>query len=398
MSTSVVKGRLVAVYDKNNSGAGDNPEDKLNSMVEAGENVSPADDAAAKAAQRRTAARERLEAKIAEDNEAERKHRRNVALIITSIVVIIAVIVTIVLVVNKKKDDKAREDAIEAAKWSSCHWVHSSETPDLLKQLTDAKKQTEEQWEQQKLQIPQAQLGEAEKQYNERMASIDAQIAYAPTAMELLKNQTRTVDAPLNGTYPRTGKAITILKTSAGDIRINLIHRHAACNDAAFEKLIEAKYFNNTSCHRMFNSEQGSVLQCGDPTGTGMGDPGFYTPDELPEYLINAAGAEYGMQAQQITYPKGTVAVANSGPNTGSGQFFIALTDTQLAPSYTVIGVVDPADFSILDKVKGYGIVLAPGTAALSDGKITDGAPATPVDIKTWTLVKTVGVEQHKAK
>ena len=92
------------------------------------------------------------------------------------------------------------------------------------------------------------------------------------------------------------------------------------------------------------------------------------------------------------------MAVANSGPNTGSGQFFIALTDTQLAPSYTVIGVVDPADFSILDKVKGYGIVLAPGTAAPSDGKITDGAPATPVDIKTWTLVKTVGVEQHKAK
>lgn len=391
----------MAVYDKNNSGAGDKPEDKLDSMIEAGENVAPADDAAAKAAQRRVAARERLEAKIAEDAAAERRRRRNVALIITSIVVVIALIVAIVLIVNKVKDDKAREEAAEAAKWASCQWGPSEEVPDLIKAYTDQKKQLEDQWKQMQSQLAQqdaTQQEETRKQYNERMAQIDAQLAYAPTVKNLLDTKSRKVDAPVNGTYPRTGKTITTLKTSAGDLQVDLIHRHAACNDAAFKKLIEAEYFNKTSCHRMTDSQGFNVIQCGDPTGTGMGGPGFYSVDENPDYLVTAAGQDASIQGQMVTYPKGTVAVANSGPNTGGSQFFIVLTDSQLPPNYTVIGTVAAKDFPVLDKIKRYGVTLAPGTVAPSDGKITDGAPATPVEIKSWSVVKTVGVEQPKKK
>lgn len=409
----------MAVYDKNNGSAGDTPEDKLDSMVAAGEGVSPADDAATKAAQRRIAARERLEAKIAKDAAIERRRRRNIALIATSLVVVIALIVAVVLIVNKVKDDKARAEAAEAAKWASCKWVEAANPLEGLssqkeqlqeqkKQLEEQKKQLEEEWQKPENQkqldeMTGTQRLEAQKNHDtqvkgleQQIAQLDAQLAYVPTAKKLLETKSREVTAPANGTYPRTGKTITTLTTSAGDVQVNLVHRHAACNTAAFEKLIKAEYFANTTCHRMTTTDGLAVLQCGDPTGTGMGGPGFNSIDEMPDYLVTAAGDSYA-QTQRVTYPKGTVAVANSGAeNTGSSQFFIVLADSQLPPNYSVIGTVDPKDFPVLDKIKGYGVTVAPGSVAPAEGEVTDGAPATPVKIESWSIVKTVGVEQPK--
>ena len=65
------------------------------------------------------------------------------------------------------------------------------------------------------------------------------------------------------------------------------------------------------------------MLQCGDPTGTGTGGPGYSFPDEL-------SGDE--------TYPAGTLAMANAGPDTNGSQFFIVYEDTELPPSYAVFG------------------------------------------------------------
>ena len=65
------------------------------------------------------------------------------------------------------------------------------------------------------------------------------------------------------------------------------------------------------------------MLQCGDPTATGTGGPGYSYADEL-------SGEE--------TYPAGTLAMANAGPNTNGSQFFIVYEDTELPPSYTVFG------------------------------------------------------------
>ena len=67
------------------------------------------------------------------------------------------------------------------------------------------------------------------------------------------------------------------------------------------------------------------MLQCGDPTGTGSGGPGYQFQDE------NLTGA---------TYPAGTVAMANAGPNTNGSQFFIVYKDTQLPPNYTPFGKI----------------------------------------------------------
>ena len=91
--------------------------------------------------------------------------------------------------------------------------------------------------------------------------------------------------------------------------------------------LAEQGYFDDTTCHRL--TTQGIfVLQCGDPTATGGGGPGYSFEDELD-------GAE--------KYPAGTIAMANAGPDTNGSQFFLVYEDTELPPSYTTFGTIDDA-------------------------------------------------------
>jgi peptidyl-prolyl cis-trans isomerase B (cyclophilin B) len=131
---------------------------------------------------------------------------------------------------------------------------------------------------------------------------------------------------------------------------------------AAQAALAQKGYFDDTPCHRLVTSGI-FVLQCGDPTGTGTGDPGYTLPDEnLP-------------QATKDDYPAGTVAMANAGPNTGGSQFFIVYKDTTLPPAYTVWGKVT----SGLDVVSQ---IAADGTANGSP----DGPPKKPVTITSVTV------------
>ena len=87
------------------------------------------------------------------------------------------------------------------------------------------------------------------------------------------------------------------IKTNRGDIVINLLNSKAPCTVNSFVYLASKSYFSNTQCHRLTTSGI-YVLQCGDPTGTGTGGPGYKFNDE------NLAGA---------TYPAATVAMANAG-------------------------------------------------------------------------------------
>jgi peptidyl-prolyl cis-trans isomerase B (cyclophilin B) len=102
------------------------------------------------------------------------------------------------------------------------------------------------------------------------------------------------------------------------------------------------------------------VLQCGDPTGSGSGGPGYSFDDEL-------TGKE--------KYPAGTLAMANAGPNTNGSQFFIVYADTPLPPSYTVFGTIDPEGLRVVKRIAGAGT---------SDGG-PDGAP------KGDVLIRSVG-------
>ncbi len=158
---------------------------------------------------------------------------------------------------------------------------------------------------------------------------------------------------------PATAGTI-ILTTNRGDVTITT-DPDAPKTVAAMTNLAQSGYFDNTVCHRLVTSGI-YVLQCGDPTGTGTGGPGYTLPDE------NLPAASRG------NYPAGTVAMANSGPNTAGSQFFLVYQDTTLPPGYTIWGEVT----SGLDVVRR---IAAAGTA---DGA-PDGAPKKPITIESTT-------------
>lgn len=155
--------------------------------------------------------------------------------------------------------------------------------------------------------------------------------------------------------------ATMTLTTDQGVIAIAM-DPAAEVTDASMAYLAADGYFNNTPCHRL--TTQGIyVLQCGDPTGTGTGGPDYQIPDEnLPENTPN-------------NYPKGTVAMANAGPNTNGSQFFIVYQDTTLPPNYTIWGTVSQG-LDVVEKVAAAGV----------QGGGTDGPPALPITIQTATV------------
>ncbi len=101
-------------------------------------------------------------------------------------------------------------------------------------------------------------------------------------------------------------------------------------------------------CHRLSTSTELGVLQCGDPTGIGAGGPGYRFPNEYPtnQYRLTDPALKI-----PVLYPRGTLAMANSGPGTNGSQFFLVYEDSQLPPTYTVFGTIDSARLATLEKV-----------------------------------------------
>ena len=148
----------------------------------------------------------------------------------------------------------------------------------------------------------------------------------------------------------------TVLQTNCGAITASLTAAKAPQTVNSFVFLAGQQYFDHTRCHRL-TTDGIFVLQCGDPTGTGSGGPGYKFPDE------NLAGA---------TYPAGTVAMANAGPNTNGSQFFLVYKDSQLPPNYTPFG-----------KITGGTDVLQNIAAGGTKDGSGDGAPKTDIVLQT---------------
>jgi peptidyl-prolyl cis-trans isomerase B (cyclophilin B) len=157
------------------------------------------------------------------------------------------------------------------------------------------------------------------------------------------------------------------IHTNRGNIVINLLNSKATCAVNSFVSLASQKFYNKTSCHRLVTSGI-FVLQCGDPTGTGSGGPGYQFSDE------NLAGAKY---------PAGTLAMANSGPNTNGSQFFLVYKNTPgLQPNYTPFGTI----------VSGLKIVQNVAKAGSDNAFAAQGGgghPKEKVVIKSVTIKKT---------
>ena len=160
----------------------------------------------------------------------------------------------------------------------------------------------------------------------------------------------------------KKNKVIT-LSTNCGDIVIETFAKKAPITISMLTGLISARFYDQSICHRMINSTTAALLQCGDPTDSGYGGPAFQFNDEnLPKPIMS-------------NYPAGTVAMANSGPNTNGSQFFIMAENTTLDPNYTVWGRV----------TKGLEIVKAVvATGTLEGGEV--GRPKVKIAIEKATV------------
>lgn len=111
-----------------------------------------------------------------------------------------------------------------------------------------------------------------------------------------------------------------LIKTNKGDIKLELNPAEAPITVNNFVALARDGFYDSVVFHRV---EPGFVIQGGDPTGSGRGGPGYRFQDEKVKR----------------PYRKGTVAMANAGPNTNGSQFFICLADQpNLPPNYTIFG------------------------------------------------------------
>jgi peptidyl-prolyl cis-trans isomerase B (cyclophilin B) len=159
-----------------------------------------------------------------------------------------------------------------------------------------------------------------------------------------------------------TGTLSGTIATSVGDIAIELDADRTPCTVNNFVSLAEQGYFDDTQCHRL--TTQGIyVLQCGDPTASGMGGPGYTIADEVD-------GSE--------KYGPGVLAMAKtSAPDSGGSQFFMVYADSSvLEPEYTVFGTFDESGVKLLEEVA------AKGTAEGGP----DGSPKEEVTISDVTI------------
>lgn len=165
----------------------------------------------------------------------------------------------------------------------------------------------------------------------------------------------RAVDPPETANVPASGTVTATVSLTAGDVVMTLDRAKAPCTVNSFVSLAEQGYFDDTVCHRLVDYGI-FVLQCGDPTATGTGGPGYTIPDE-----VNKA----------VTYPAGTIAMAKrTAPNTGGSQFFMVYADTELPPEYTVFGTMDQAGIDVVGGIAAQGVDATDGTSPIAEARI----------------------------
>ncbi|MBW8173315.1 peptidylprolyl isomerase [Ornithinimicrobium sp. Arc0846-15] len=170
---------------------------------------------------------------------------------------------------------------------------------------------------------------------------------------------------PVDLPAPTTSAAMTAtIETNCGDITIEMEASAAPQTVASFDFLATQGYWADSPCHRLASGSI-HVLQCGDPTGTGRGGPGYTFG------LENAPDND--------TYPRGTVAMARtSDPDTNGGQFFFVTRESTIngdTGGYTIFGKVT-GGMDVVDYVANEGI----------DGGGGDGVPSQPISILNVTV------------
>lgn len=178
----------------------------------------------------------------------------------------------------------------------------------------------------------------------------------------------KEISKPSTDNVPATGTVTVNLKTAQGNIGMELDRSVSPCTVNAVEHMAAEGYYNDTVCHRITTSGI-YVLQCGDPSGTGSGGPGFSFANEYPTDEATDVNTP-------VIYERGTIAMANAGADTNGSQFFLNYDDSPLAPNYTYFGKISDEGLETLDKIAEVG----------AEGGASDGAPAEEVRIETASV------------
>ena len=165
-----------------------------------------------------------------------------------------------------------------------------------------------------------------------------------------------------------------VITTSCGDIEMDLAEEQAPATVASFVFLSKEGYFDGLTWHRVVG---GFVIQSGDPNGRNgepPDGPGYTIPDELE-----------GIKDKDYRY--GTVAMANSGPNTSGSQFFVVVHDREnsepagLDAAYTIFGQVEEGSFDVIDEISRQPV-------EGGDDPATAEQPRVPVYIESIEIIE----------
>lgn len=280
--------------------------------------------------QRREAARRKLERQlVARQDRARRRRQGNVIASVVGAVVVIGVVVAFIIA---SSGDKKKSTAATTTPTASAPSASSSAAP--------------------------------------TSSAPPAQPTY-PCTWTKSGPASKKATVPSTTKPPRTGTINLAADSTRGKMTFQLNRADAPCAAESFDSLVKQKFYDATPCHRLV-TEGIYVLQCGDPTGSGTGGPGYASNDE-------ATGRE--------KYPAGTIAMArNSQPNSTGSQFFIVYKDSPAlaqnlgAQQYTVVGRV----------TSGLAVVQAvakAGPLATAQSK-TDGKPKMSI---SYTKIAVVG-------
>ncbi|KAA1249183.1 peptidylprolyl isomerase [Mycobacterium simiae] len=286
--------------------------------------------------QRRATAKRKLERQL--ERRAKQAKRRRIMTIVGASVVAVAVVAAVVYVVFVNKDDQKGGPSASP----------SSSTPTTAPETGSA----------------------APLPPFKPSANLGANCQYPPSPDKAVK----AVKPPRTGKVPTDPAQVSAsMVTNQGKVGLMLANNESPCTVNSFASLAQQGFFNDTKCHRLTTSPTLSVLQCGDPKGDGTGGPGYQFANEYPtdQYPPNDPKLQ-----EPVIYPRGTLAMANAGPNTNSSQFFMVYRDSQLPPQYTVFGTIQADGLETLDKIAKAGVA----------GGGEDGPPAVDVVIKSVLL------------
>jgi cyclophilin family peptidyl-prolyl cis-trans isomerase len=190
----------------------------------------------------------------------------------------------------------------------------------------------------------------------------------APKEEEKMDTETKTGkqwEKPPEMKIDTAKKYSAVIETSKGNIKVELFAKEVPQTVNNFVFLANEKFYDGVKFHRIIKD---FMVQTGDPKGDGTGGPGYTFADETVSR----------------DYKRGTLAMANSGPNTNGSQFFLIHKDYDLPKQYTIFGQIDPKDsesLKVLDAI-----------AEVPVEKNVTGEPSKP---KEEVIIKTVTVAEN---